>query len=447
MRRKQSSQMPLQKRASNDPRAREFQVISKILDEHSTLSELVTKDLSCGKNPAVGRNGMTGEQALRAAILYRRTQMPYRDLAFHLLECPTYRNFVRLPFEREISKSALAQNIKAIRPETWEAINAAIVVGAKQEGIDDFEKMRADTTVVPTNIHRPTDSSLLHDCLRVITRLAKKAKVEYLGDDDTFKVLDHTKAAKKLAFKIANTRGKKKQRKHYRKLIRLADQAVDSGYGAIISLRISKGGAKLREQLEALCSLALGVIDQAERRVIKGESLEPWEKTVSIFEPHTDIIVKKNRQTLFGHKITVTSGKSGVIADCKIEQGNPADSALFQEILARHKKRFGKAPNQIAADGGFASKENLKASKKAKVKDCVFHKKRGMSESDMARSPEIYRALRNFRAGIEAVISWSKRSFGLARCNWKGWESFQSYVLSGVVANNLIVMTRHRLRC
>jgi IS5 family transposase len=434
-------------RVSNHPRAKEFQVISMILDQHSTLSELVAKDLSRGKNPNDGRNGMTGEQALRAAILYRRTRMPYRDLAFHLMECPTYRNFVRLPYETSISKSALAQNIKAIRPETWEAINAAIVAGAKQEGIDDFEKIRADTTVVPTNIHRPTDSSLLNDCVRVITRLAKKAKAEYLGDDNSFKVSDHTKAAKKLAFKIANTRGEKKRRKHYRRLIRLADQAVDSGYGAIISLRISGRGAKLQEQLEARCLLALSVIDQAERRVINGENLEHWEKTVSIFEPHTDIIAKKNRQTLFGHKITLTSGKSGIIADCKIERGNPADSALFQQILARHKKRFGKGPNQIAADGGFASKDNLKAAKKLKVKDCVFHKKCGLSESDMAQSPEVFRALRNFRAGIEAVISWGKRSFGLARCIWKGWESFCSYVMSGVVTNNLVIMARHRLRC
>lgn len=447
MRRNHDFQMPLRTRASHHRRAREFQVISMILDQYSNLSELVAKDLCQGKNPYDGRPGMTGEQALRAAVLYRRTRMPYRELAFHLMECPTYRNFVRLPYESDLSKSALAENIKSIRPETWEAIHAAIVGAAKTDGVDDFQKMRADTTVVPTNIHRPSDSTLLADCVRVITRLAKKAKAEYLGDDDTFKVSDHTKAAKRLAFKIANTKGNKKRRKHYRKLIRLADQAVDSGYGAIVSLRIFKRGAKLREQLKALCLLALGVIDQAERRVLLGENLEHWEKTVSIFEPHTDIIVKKNRRTLFGHKITVTSGKSGIISDCRIEQGNPADSALFQEILARHKKRFGKAPKQIAADGGFASKVNLQAAKKLKVKDCVFHKKRGLSESDMAQSPEIYRALRNFRAGIEAVISWGKRSFGLARCIWKGWESFCSYVLSGVVANNLIIMARHRLRC
>jgi IS5 family transposase len=390
---------------------------------------------------------MTGEQALRAAILFRSLGMPYRDFAFHLLECPTYRNFVRLPFEREISKSALAKNIKAIRIETWCAIDAAIVYEAKENGVDDFEKMRTDTTVVPTKIHRPTDSSLLNDCVRVLTRLAKKAKAEHLGDDLFFKVSDRTKSAKKLAFKIANTRDKKQRRKAYRRLIRLADRAVESGAGAIVSLQRNKRGSKLEKQIESLCLLELGVIDQAERRVIRGENLEPWEKTVSIFEPHTDIIVKKNRQTLFGHKITVTSGKSGIISDCTIEQGNPADSALFQEILARHKKRFGKAPAQIAADGGFASKENLRAAKRAKVTDCVFHKKRGIKESDMAQSPKIYRALRNFRAGIEAVISWGKRSFGLALCTWKGWESFCSYVLSGVVANNLLILARHQLRC
>jgi IS5 family transposase len=390
---------------------------------------------------------MTGEQALRAAVIYRRMSLPYRELAFLLLECPTFRNFVRLPYECDLSKSALAENIKAIRPETWEAIHEAIIRAAKRDGVDDFQKMRADTTVVPTNIHRPTDSTLLADCVRVITRLAIRAKARFLSDDDSFKVPDHTKAAKRLAYKITSEKSEKKRRKLYRKLIRLTDQTVDFGYGAIVSLRLARRGASLAETLEALCLLALGVIDQAERRVIKGEKLESWEKTVSIFEPHTDIIVKDNRETLFGHKVTLTSGKSGIIADCRIERGNPADSDLFQAILARHKKRFGTAPAQIAADGGFASKDNLKAAKKALVRDCVFHKKRGLSESDMAQSPEVFRALRNFRAGIEAVISWGKRSFGLARCIWKGWESFCAYVLSGVVANNLIIMARHRLRC
>lgn len=253
-----------------------------------------------------------------------------------------------------------------------------------------------------------------------------------------------------MAFKIAYAKNDKKRRKHYRQLIKVADDAVVYGYMALHSLKGKRkrpaARKKIAEALEALCSLALDVIDQATRRVLKGAKVPSEEKVVSIFEPHTDVIVKDNRDTLFGHKVFIAAGKSGIITDCVIERGNPADSEMFERMVVRHKERFGVAPQQTAADGGFASKDNLDKAKKMGVKDCVFHKKRGIDEKQMAGSPWIYKKLRRFRAGIEAVISWGKRSFGLDRCIWRGWESFQSYVLSGVVANNLEVLARAQLK-
>jgi len=233
-------------------------------------------------------------------------------------------------------------------------------------------------------------------------------------------------------------------------LIKVTDDAVIYGYMALDSLKGKKKRPatrkKIAEALEALCSLSLDVIDQATRRVIQSEKVPSEEKVVSIFEPHTDVIVKDNRETLFGHKIFIAAGKSGIVTDCLIERGNPADSEMFEKMVVRHKDRFGVAPRQTAADGGFASKDNLDKAKEMGVKDCVFHKKRGLTEEQMADSPWIYKKLRNFRAGVEAVISWGKRSFGLGRCVWRGWESFQSYVLSGVVAKNLVVMARAQLK-
>ena len=120
---------------------------------------------------------------------------------------------------------------------------------------------------------------------------------------------------------------------------------------------------------------------------------------------------------------------------------------MYPELLERHVDQFGRAPGQTASDGGFASIDNLQAAKEMKVNDAMFHKKRGLSIEQMARSAWIYKKLRRFRAGIEAVISWGKRSFGLDRCAWRGWESFQAYVLSGVVAHNLLVMARKILKC
>jgi IS5 family transposase len=145
------------------------------------------------------------------------------------------------------------------------------------------------------------------------------------------------------------------------------------------------------------------VIDQATRRVIKGEKVPASEKVVSFFEEHTDIIVKGRRDTQYGHKIFLTGGASNLILDCLIERGNPADSDRYQDLLERHEEQFGRAPRQVSADGGFASRNNLAFAKGREVKDAVFAKKRGLSVIEMAKSAWVYKMLRNFRAGIEAV--------------------------------------------
>ena len=184
------------------------------------------------------------------------------------------------------------------------------------------------------------------------------------------------------------------------------------------------------------------MIEQTERRVLAGESVPAAEKIVSLFEPHTDIIVKDRRDVHYGHKLNLTSGASGLIFDVVVEQGNPADSACFVPMLERHIERFGTAPRQVAADGGYAAKDNVAAAKLAGVEDVAFHKKRGLHLEDMVRSPWVYRKLRNFRAGIEAGISCLKRAYGLARCTWKGLAHFKAYVWSSVVAHNLALMAR-----
>jgi len=128
------------------------------------------------------------------------------------------------------------------------------------------------------------------------------------------------------------------------------------------------------------------VIDQAERRVLKGETLPPAEKLVSIFEPHTDIIVKDRRDTYFEHKVVLTGGASDLLTDLVVEKGNPADSSLAEKMIVRQKEIYGRAPRQAAFDGGFASKDNLKDIKALDVKDVAFHKKRGLKIDDMAKS-------------------------------------------------------------
>jgi transposase, IS5 family len=184
------------------------------------------------------------------------------------------------------------------------------------------------------------------------------------------------------------------------------------------------------------------IIAQSERRVLAGQPVPTRDKLVSLFEPHADIIIKGSREVHYGHKLNLITGRSGLILDLVVEAGNPADSERLLPMLERHIAFYGRAPRQAAADGSFASRDNLRQAKARGVRDMAFHKKGGLRIEDMVRSRWVYRKLRNFRAGIEADISCLKRAYGLARCTWRGLGHFKAYVWSAVVAYNLALFTR-----
>jgi IS5 family transposase len=252
---------------------------------------------------------------------------------------------------------------------------------------------------------------------------------------------------------ILNAKKEEDRVSAYRDMTHYAGKVVGYAKEAIPALQAYQANGlgdllaamNLVAQLKRAVELLEKVISQTERRVFRKEKVPVADKVVSFFEDHTDIIVKKRRDTQFGHKIFLTGGKSNLILDCLIAKGNPADSDQYIPMLERHKETFGRTPRQVSADGGFASKDNLVAAKDLKVKDVVFAKKRGLSVIDMAKSVWVYGKLRNFRAGIEANISTLKRAFGLDRCTWKGWEGFRRYVWSSIFAYNLQVIARIKL--
>jgi IS5 family transposase len=141
----------------------------------------------------------------------------------------------------------------------------------------------------------------------------------------------------------------------------------------------------------------------------------------------------------------LATGASGLVLDCRIEDGNPADATLAVEMVERQHDIFNRVPRQVAFDGGFASKANLAHLKELGVQDVMFSKKRGLQVEDMARSQGVYRGLRRFRAGIEAGISFLKRCFGLDRCTWRGLASFKAYTWASIVSANLLMLARHAL--
>jgi IS5 family transposase len=255
---------------------------------------------------------------------------------------------------------------------------------------------------------------------------------------------NHRRAAKKRARIIKFTRGRPNRLQHYRELIKLARASL---------VYLDQADAQLRQVPDAMITawqaelqhyrpLIERIISQSERRVLRGEQVPASQKIVSLFEPHADIIVKGSREVEYGHKINLTSGRSGLILDLVIESGNPADSERFLQMLERHIAFYGEAPHQAVADGGYASRSNLIQAKARGVSDMAFHKKAGLRIEDMVKSRWVYRKLRNFRAGIEAGISCLKRAYGLARCTWRGLDHFKAYIWSSVVAFNLALFAR-----
>ena len=421
---------------------RELNAMSRWLDQQRSLLSLVAADLSGHGIKETGRHGLPAEAVLRCALLKQYRRLSYVELAFHLEDSASFISFARLPLSWSPKKSVLQQTISAISAASWEAINRAVLSSARQQKLDDGSVVRIDSTVTESLMHAPTDSSLLWDGVRVMVRLLKQA--ETLLGATPFTWRNHRRLAKKRAAAIQYSRGKRRKAKLYRDMI-TATRATMASLRLAAQHLLASGSIEavaLRHEAEQYLPLIERVIDQAERRVFGGEAVPSSEKLVSIFETHTDIIVKGGRDVHYGHKLNLTTGRSGLVFDIVVEAGNPADSERFLPMLERHIARQDTAPRQTASDGGYASIANLEQAKALGVDDVVFHKKRGIAIDAMAKSRWVYRKLRNFRAGIEANISCLKRAFGLDRCTWRGLAHFQSYVWSSVVAYNLALFAR-----
>jgi transposase, IS5 family len=421
---------------------RELKAISQWLDEHRSLLSLVIGDLRRHGIQETGRHGLPGEAVLRCALLKQYRQLSYEELAFHLEDSASFRAFARLPLGWSPKKSVLHKTISAISAASWEAINQAVVSSARQEKLDEGAMVRIDSTVTEALMHAPTDSSLLWDGVRVMVRLLTQASA--LPGAPAIDWRNHRRLAKKRALAIRYSRGKEQKAKLYRDLIAASRATLAALQRAAQRLAACAAiEAELwRGQVRHYLPLIERLISQAERRVLAGEAVPAGEKLVSLFETHADIIVKGGRDVHYGHKLNLTTGRSGLILDVVVEAGNPADAERFLPMLERHIARHGTPPRQTASDGGYASLDNLSQAKALGVHDVAFHKKRGLSIDNMVKSRWVYRKLRNFRAGIEANISCLKRAFGLARCTWRGLAHFKAYVWSSVVAYNLALSAR-----
>lgn len=421
---------------------RELRTMSQWLEGHRDLVSLVARDLRRQGLKETGRHGLPAEAVLRCGLLKQYRQLSYEELAFHLQDSSSFRAFARLPVSWCPKKSVLHKTISSVRAETWEQINRALLLSARADKLESGEVIRLDSTTSEALLHEPSDNTLLWDAVRVMVRLLEQADGLCAGAPLAWH--NHRRVAKKRALAIDHCRSQARRVKLYRELIAAtrASLAYLQQAAARVAAARSVAGEIWLAEAQHYEPLIVRIIEQCERRVLHGEAVPAQEKLVSLFEPHADIILKGSRQPCYGHKLNLTSGRSGLILDLVIETGNPADSERFLPMLDRHIALYGRPPRQAAADGGYATRDNLDQAKAMGVADVAFHKRRGLAIEDMVKSHWVYRRLRNFRAGIEAGISCLKRAYGLARSTWRGLEHFKAYVWSSVVAYNLALLAR-----
>jgi IS5 family transposase len=429
-----------------------LQGIVAFLDDHAMLVEQVRQDLVRGlKNPGTGRSGITPSQTLRSLLLMRIKNWDYRELRERINDGYTLRSFTEFDSQRVPKHDAFNRAFNRLTPATMEAINRAVIRIAVELRLEDGTKLRVDTTVVETDIHYPTDATLLWDTVRTVTRLVDKLGEELPGGVEGF--TNRTRSARRRMQEIERMTAAQRhsqQELKYRELLRITEQVLESArqvvtkttqipdVGVAGSLKIEQ----LRQQITAYCDLGEKVMNQTRRRVLDGEQVPAGEKVYSIFEPHTDLIKrgKARKPVEFGHKVFLAESSNGLITDYQVLEGNPADASRVKVSLERHQEVFDHPPELYSADRGFYSADNVDECRQAGVSQVCIPQCGGqktVEQQAFERSPAFKKAQR-FRVGIEGRISVLFRGRGMKRCRAKGGERFEVLVGAAVLANNLM---------
>lgn len=357
-------------------------------------------------------------------------------------DSPTYRTFARLHDDQFPSRSGLQSTIRHISPETLEQANQILMSRLFEDNTLSLDWLRIDSTVTDSNIAKPSDSQLLNDGVRVLSRLMCQSK-DVTGVKIRF--TDQRKKSKSLSYRIFHAKKAEKEAL-YPQLLSYATLVLKQSRNAITKVRLAakkpENAKRWIDKVEHFMALFPIVIDQTQRRVYNDEDVPASQKIVSLIEPHTDIIVKGLRDVQFGHKINLATQQDGFITYCRVEEGNPADAVLYMPVLNASQSDYQRIPTSAVADGCYASQENVKSAKALGVKRNVFSKMVGLTLSDMGVKKKTFELLRNFRAGVEGNISELKRAFGAGKATWKGCDGFKAFVWSSVLSYNLIRLVR-----
>jgi transposase, IS5 family len=449
-----------------------LRAISEFLDQHLTLIEQVRKDLERGlKNTRTGRNGIAPSQVFRSLVLMRYKNWDYRELRERINDGCTLRSFTEFDCQPVPKHDAFNRAFNRLTPETLRDINQLVIQAAVQLGLEDGKSLRVDTTVVESNVHYPTDATLLWDSVRTITRLIEDLHEKLPGGVQGF--TNRTRSARRrmqAIQRMSAAERSQQQEPKYRELIGIPEQVVNNARQVVEKAKAAAAGTgadliaslgidSLRNEITGYCQLADRVIDQSRRRVLqggnllfrhsswavalpKGEKVPTEEKIYSIFEPHTDLIKrgKAQKPVEFGHKVFLAESAQGLITDYQVLDGNPSDTTHVPSSLDRHQQTFDRSPELYATDRGFFSTDNVQACEKAGVIQISIPQRGGhkTAEQDALERSKAFKQAQRFRAGIEGRISVLFRGRGMKRCQFKGRQHFELLVGAAVLTNNLL---------
>ena len=439
--------------AGRSPR---LEAIAKLLDAQRELIEKVARDLRTGlKSPRTGRDGLSAFQVLRAFVLQRIENLDLRSLSERIGDGISWRIFAGFDSQPVPRHDAFNRAFNRLTADTIRQINGEVVEWAVKAGLENGKRLRVDTTVVETDIRFPSDSSLLWDCVRVITREVKRLAEDAPKAARGFQ--DHTRKARRRFQEIS--RMTRQQRHHqqmpkYRDLIKTTEHVLAAARFVLPRARKKADscgdlmrGIRIAGQcnlIEHYCALADRVVGQTRRRVLQTEQVPVAEKIFSIFEPHTDCIVrgKAQKPVEFGHKVFLAESGHGIITDYSVLDGNPQDETHVGSTLDRHKQSFGQAPDVFAGDRGFYSVANVGACRDSGVRiESIPQRGGGRSaEREAYEKTRAFKQAQRFRAGVEGRISVLMRGRGMRRCLSHGRARFEVFVGVAVLANNLLIL-------
>ncbi|MHC5717372.1 MAG: ISNCY family transposase [Nostoc sp.] len=435
--------------------------IDKILSDEQ-LFRLFESDLSkrYPKTNKTGRNSTPVEVILRMLALKHLRGLSYEKTISNVNESLVLRQFCRIYFNPLPNKSTLIRWSNQIRQETLSQFNQRLTQIAKQLQITQGKKIRTDGTVVATNIHFPSDNSLLVDGVKVISRLLLQAKKIILRDSKNLNLnmfRNRYRTARRISREIdslsktRNQSGRQKRDKAYSKLIDIAKASWKQAQKVklIIGNTNSLEYQKLVQKFEIFLPRILQVIEQTQRRIFNSEKVPAAEKIVSIFESHTDIICrgKINVDVEFGHKVWLDEVDGGIVSNYRILKGNPHDTQQLIPSLNQHVENFGSSPKVVTTDRGVYSQANENYAQLLGVKEVILPKGGYRSKERITHERKRnFKKARRWHNGVEGRISFLKRCFGLQRCLYKGELGFCRWVGWGIIAHNLTIISRGTLK-